>query len=67
MNQRDKNKYDNFLENQLYHTNLISFSNRITHLIDKGIDFQQHVTKYFNFLAAQYSANIKQAKNWQIN
>lgn len=55
MNQRDKNKYNDFLENQLYHTNLISFSDRITHLIDKVIDFQQHVTKYFNFLSVQYS------------
>lgn len=55
MNQRDKNKYNDFLENRLYHTNLISFSDRITHLIDKVTDFQQHVTKYFNFLTVQYS------------
>lgn len=55
MNQRDKNKYDDLLENQLYHPNLISFSDRITHLIDKVIDFQQHVTKYFNFLTVRHS------------
>lgn len=55
MNQRDKKKYNDLLEDQLYHTNLISFSDRITRLIDKVIDFQQHVTKYFNFLTLQYS------------
>jgi len=54
MNQRDKSKYGDFLENRLYHTNLISFSDRITRLIDKLIDFQQHVTKYFNSLTVQY-------------
>lgn len=59
MNQRDKNKYNDFLENWLYHTKLISFSVRITHLIDKVIDFQQHVTKYFSYWHSIQTANIK--------